>query len=292
MKLPQMFYGGTAALPADTGWIIQVEHGIFFRAKANPIMTTGQESAIPVAGGQGLSFAIFGGEHDVDGKILIHGPKSVGHPGPDCRPARKLGTRLHEGHSRTMIDGLGVHGFYKTKLIRDGCGMGKEFAQSCPTLPVLLEGVRRTRQWETGLMGGHASEALSPSNRVGKFLPMTGIENRFVVEQVHLGWRAGLIEEDHPLGSGRKMRILQHPPGSRGFDRIEEIAQSNRAKAMAHLLRKSRRLNPNLFSCPVHNGVFIVENAFVKIHQGVDNHRFGGEFDGIFLPGNWGLANL
>src|SRR5690606_41960801 len=72
-------------------------------------------------------------------------------------------------------------------------------------LSVLFEVVVGSHQWEAGLVGGHAGEALSVAYRFGQVLSHHFSQERFVVERLELGGGPALEEVDHAFGLGGEM---------------------------------------------------------------------------------------
>ena len=99
-----------------------------------------------------------------------------------------------------MIDGFSVQGSDETKIIGDLGGVGQDFADLHATLPMFGKFESRPSQWETGLIGRHAGEALTLAHRVGQFFSVHLVEQRFVIEQIQLGRPPTHEEVNHSLG--------------------------------------------------------------------------------------------
>ena len=56
-----------------------------------------------------------------------------------------------------------------------------------------------------GLLRGHAGEALAAADLVGKLLPVTLVQERFVIEQIQMGGGAALKEVNDALGFRRQV---------------------------------------------------------------------------------------
>lgn len=96
-----------------------------------------------------------------------------------------------------MIDLLGVHRLDEAEFVGDRSGMRHQFADSRAALPVLFEFEKGIGDREGFLPAAHPGKALSISNGVGQVLASNFIHQWLVVEQVDLGWPAGLEEIDY-----------------------------------------------------------------------------------------------
>ena len=105
------------------------------------------------------------------------------------------------------------------EIVDDFRGVRQEFADPGAGLSVLLEFEDGARYGEGALARGHAGDALAHAHAAGQFGAGEFVERRFVIEEIHLGWAARLVEEDDAFGFGREMGKSRKASGRAGFGR-------------------------------------------------------------------------
>ncbi len=124
-----------------------------------------------------------------------------------------------------MVDGLGVHGADDAEVICNGGGVGQKIAEPRAGLAVLLEWKNGTSQRDRGLLRGHAGKALPAAHRFGKLFAVEFVEERFVIEQIHLRGRAALEKVDDALGLRGEVWKIGKPAGGNLFRGSRRIAR-------------------------------------------------------------------
>ena len=104
---------------------------------------------------------------------------------------------------------------------------------------MLLKLERRTDQRQTRLVAAHAGQSLPTANFGRQLRAVLFVQQRLVVEQIHLRRTAGLEQEDHAFGRGLMMYVRQHARfACLRRVRIEQLGQRDRSQAQARLLQE------------------------------------------------------
>ena len=137
---------------------------------------------------------------DEGGQVLIFRAQAVSQPSAQAGPVGLNRPRVHHQQPGHVLGQVGVHGVDDAEVV-DGLGhVGKELADPAAGLAVALKLEGRLHQ-ALGLAQGldvHCRRALA----------VVFLQQRLVVESVHVGDAAVHQQVDHPLGSGGKVRGL------------------------------------------------------------------------------------
>ena len=71
---------------------------------------------------------------------------------------------------------------------------------------MLLKLKNRSGQRNRSLLRSHGGQALAHSDALGQLFAIEFVQQRFVIEQVHLRWRAALKQVNDALGFGGEVR--------------------------------------------------------------------------------------
>ena len=85
-----------------------------------------------------------------------------------------------------MIDCIGMHTIYEAQLISYLGRKGKQLTNPAPTLAMLCKMEWTSDHRQTRLIAAHRRQPLPATNLRWKLLPVSPIELRFVIEQIHL----------------------------------------------------------------------------------------------------------
>src|SRR5439155_13408411 len=160
-------------------------------AKEYTLMVSGQETVAPIAGLKGLS-APAAGEHDECRQVVVLVPQSVAEPGANGRSPGLLMAGAEEGDRRVMIDRFRKHRTDDGDVIHDTADVRHELAELDTAFAVAFEWIGRAHTQQRFLAGGHAGDALTHAHARREFVAGHLGELRFGIEQVDVGWRAGL----------------------------------------------------------------------------------------------------
>ena len=196
--------------------ILQVEYGVFVGPESNALVATGQKSAAPETGVEGLATFVLGDENDEGREVFVVTAEPVVQPRADAGTPGNLGTGLEKGDGGVVIDRLGVERFHDAEVIDHLGGVRQDAADPGAAFAVLLELERRTRQRQAGLISRHAGQALALANRIGQLLAVLLIEQRLVVKGIEMRGAAGLKQVDDTFHLGRQMRLGEHAAGGGG----------------------------------------------------------------------------
>ena len=157
-----------------------------------------------------------GSHHHKGRQVLVFAAETVAQPRAHARIAGDLATCLEKGDRRIVVNRLGVHGFDEAEFIGDAGNVRHEFADGGAAFAMLGELEDAGCDREIFLLGGHASEALALSDRVGQILAKHFLHLWLGIEQIHLRGRAGLEQIDHALRLDGQMREAADDAGRAG----------------------------------------------------------------------------
>jgi len=136
------------ALAVDTGWVSEVEDGVFPGTELDAVVAGGQKTAAPETGVEGLAALAFGDEDDEGGQVVVVAAEAVVEPRAYTGAPGHLGARLEEGDRGVVVDGLGVHGSNDAEVVDDFGSVGQELADPGTGFPVLRERILGTGERE------------------------------------------------------------------------------------------------------------------------------------------------
>ena len=157
-----------------------------------------QKAAVP--GGLTGTVAALVTDGNEGGQVLVFRAQAVSQPGPDAGPVglnRPCGHHQQSGH---VLRKVGMHGVDDAEIVDALSHVGKELADPAAGLAMALELEGRLHQ-ALGLALGldvHGRGALA----------VVFLQQRLVVEGVHVGDAAVHQQVDHSLGPGGKVRRL------------------------------------------------------------------------------------
>ena len=135
-------------------------------------MDGGQETRAPHALVQrlGVGRAARARDHHYESRqILIFAAQAVRKPGAERRTPSLLTAGLEESHGRVVIDSFSIERTNHAEFIHDARGVRKKFTQPDAAFPMLRELEEGGCDRKSFLIGGHASEPLAATDRLGKF---------------------------------------------------------------------------------------------------------------------------
>ena len=111
--------------------------------------------------------------------------------------AKESGGKLE--HGRCMVVRARIHGVNESHVVDVIGKMGEKIGNPGPAFAVLLEGKGGGQTFTA------CREKTSFGIRVGQGLAVVFVEDRFVIEGVHLGRSASHVQPDDAFGFGREM---------------------------------------------------------------------------------------
>ena len=125
--------------------VADVQHGVARRLELDPLVAAGEESAVPLPGGDRLRLTAFADrrEHDEAGQVLCFATQPPQQPRSHRGPAGDDRAGVHEGVRRIVVDRLGHHRADNADFVCDRSDFGKQRADLLAGGAVALEGELR-----------------------------------------------------------------------------------------------------------------------------------------------------
>ncbi len=172
-------------------------------------------------------------QHDEGREVVIFAAETVADPCAETGAAGLDKPGLDESDGGVVIDGVGVDGFDESDVVGNFGSMWEEFAE----LHAVAAGGRELkdgrRDGERVLAGGHAGDALALADGIRQFGAGERGEFGFVIEEIDLRGRAGLVEIDDAFGFGWEVREAGEAAGGRDIGTFEEGGESGDTDAFA-----------------------------------------------------------
>jgi hypothetical protein len=146
--------------------------------------------------------ALAGDHHHEFRQILVLAAERVSRPRAPRRAPELHRSREEDRHRGLVEDVVGLDRANEAELVRHRADVGEELREPHPTFPVVLELERGADDRKRALLLGDPRDPLTAPDRVGKLLAAPLIEERLLVEEVHLREAAREEDEDHPLRGG------------------------------------------------------------------------------------------
>ena len=132
-------------LGGDPLRVADIHDRIALRSKLDSLESTGQETTMPLPGGNRLRLTKLAGRrhHHKSRERIVLAPQSIIHPGPHRRATRDRRPRIHKRMGRVVVDRFGLQRTNHAQLIRNRSNLRKDFAQFLPRLTEFLKLVLR-----------------------------------------------------------------------------------------------------------------------------------------------------